>query len=50
MSRVKDIIKEREMYTVEEGQSVADVVRRMAEVNVGAILVLQKGELRGGIQ
>jgi CBS domain-containing protein len=48
MSRVKEIIEGREFYSVEEHQTVADVVRRMAELTVGAILVMNnKGELRG---
>ncbi|MCL4402603.1 MAG: CBS domain-containing protein [Acidobacteria bacterium] len=47
MSRVREIIQNREMHCVEEHHSVAEVVRRMAELNVGAILVLNQGELRG---
>ena len=47
MSRVKEIIRSREIFAVEESQPVADVARRMAELNVGAILVLDKGRLRG---
>lgn len=47
MSRVKDIIQDRQLFAVEEGQSVAAVVRRMAELNVGAIVVLREGALRG---
>jgi signal-transduction protein with cAMP-binding, CBS, and nucleotidyltransferase domain len=47
MSRVKDIIDDRKMYAVEETQPVAEVVRHMADLKVGAILVLRNGELRG---
>jgi CBS domain-containing protein len=47
MSRVKDIIQDRQLFAVEEGQSIATVVRRMTELNVGAILVLREGALRG---
>lgn len=47
MSRVRDILHQRELFSVEEGQSVSDVARRMAELHVGAILVVQDGELRG---
>lgn len=47
MSRVKDIIRDRELFVVEESQTVAEVVRRMAEIKVGAILVLRDGKLRG---
>jgi len=35
------------LFYVEEGDSVAAVVRRMAELSVGAIMVMGSGELRG---
>ena len=47
MSQVKEIIQDRELFAVQEGQCVAEVARRMAELKVGAILVLRQGELRG---
>jgi CBS domain-containing protein len=47
MSRVKDIIQDREMCSVEESDTVAEVVRCMAKRNIGAILVMKNGELRG---
>ncbi len=47
MQTLSSILSEREMYSVEESQSVAEVVRRMAALHVGAILVLGNGELRG---
>ena len=47
MSRVRDILHQRDLFSVEETQSVSDVARRMAELHVGAILVVQDGELRG---
>jgi CBS domain-containing protein len=47
MSRVKDIIDDRQLFAVEEGQSVAAVVRRMTDLSVGAIVVLRGGSLRG---
>jgi len=47
MSRVSDIVHNRELFSVEENASVADVARRMAELHVGAILVLNGDELRG---
>jgi CBS domain-containing protein len=47
MSRVRDILHQRELFSVEETQSVCQVARRMAELNVGAILVVNDGELRG---
>jgi len=47
MSRIKDILQGRSLNWVEEDQTVADVVKRMAELNVGAILVVKGTELRG---
>ena len=47
MARVRDIVHGRELFSVEEGSSVADVARTMAQLHVGAILVLNGGRLRG---
>ena len=48
MSLVRDILQQRNsLFYVEEGDSVAAVVRRMAELSVGAIMVMGSGELRG---
>ena len=47
MSLVSDILQNRNPFFVEEGDTVAAVVRRMAEVSVGAIMVMGEGELRG---
>lgn len=47
MSRVQDIVKNRELFHVEEDQTVAEVARQMTELHVGAILVLNEGQLRG---
>ena len=47
MSRVQDIVHNRELFQVEEDQTVADVARHMTELRVGAILVLNGGQLRG---
>jgi len=47
MSHVRDIIDNRELFSAEEHQTVAEVVRSMAELQVGAILVLRAGQLRG---
>jgi CBS domain-containing protein len=47
MSRVCDIVQNRPLYSVEGKHTVADVARRMAELHVGAILVLEEGALRG---
>ena len=48
MSLVRDILQQRNsLFHVGEGDSVAAVVRRMAELNLGAIMVMGGGELRG---
>jgi len=47
MSLVRDILQHRNLFHVEEGDSVAAVARRMAELGVGAIVVMGGGELRG---
>jgi CBS domain-containing protein len=47
MSLVRDIVHGRELFHVEEGSTVAEVARHMAERHVGAILVLNRGQLRG---
>ena len=47
MSKVQDVVRDRQLFYVEEGKSVADVARRMTDLHVGAILVLKDGKLRG---
>lgn len=47
MPRLKDIFPERALSSAETGQSVAEVARAMAARKVGAILVLENGQLRG---
>jgi CBS domain-containing protein len=47
MSRVQDIVQNRELFHVEEQQTVAEVARHMTDLHVGAILVLNGGQLRG---
>ena len=47
MASVRDIVHGRELYFVAETDTVAQVARRMADLHVGAILVLQGGKLRG---
>ena len=47
MGRVKDVLGYRDLYSVEPHLSVAEVAHRMAELHVGAILVIDRGELRG---
>jgi CBS domain-containing protein len=47
MSRVRDIVPERDLFYVEETDTVAAAARHMAELQVGAIVVLDQGVLRG---
>jgi CBS domain-containing protein len=47
MKTINEILSEREMFSVEENHTVADVVREMAARRIGAILVLGGGKLRG---
>lgn len=47
MSRVRDILHDRELFHVDENDTVAGVARRMVELRVGAILVLTGEQLRG---
>ncbi|MBZ5577185.1 MAG: CBS domain-containing protein [Acidobacteriia bacterium] len=47
MSRVRDIVSYRELYFAKESDVVADVARQMAELQVGAILILDGDRLRG---
>ena len=47
MARVRDIVLNRVLFSVEENETVAGVARQMADVRVGAILVLRAGQLRG---
>jgi signal-transduction protein with cAMP-binding, CBS, and nucleotidyltransferase domain len=47
MPQVQDLLQDRRLFYVETGQTVAQVARRMAELRVGAILVLSFNKLRG---
>jgi len=47
MAHVRDIVLNRVLFSVQENETVADVARRMADVRVGAIVVLDQGQLRG---
>jgi len=47
MSRVRNIIHDREMFSVDERDTVTAVLHHMADLHVGAILVLRGEELRG---
>ena len=47
MPRVQDIVYDRPFAYVAEHETVAAVARRMADLHCGAILVLDRGKLRG---
>ncbi|MCC7234213.1 MAG: CBS domain-containing protein [Bryobacterales bacterium] len=47
MQTLDQLLADRPIFSVETGQCVANVVNTMAAFNVGAILVLEGGELRG---
>jgi CBS domain-containing protein len=47
MARVRDLVLDRVLFHVEENETVAAVARKMADVHVGAIVVLAGGQLRG---
>ena len=47
MSHVSEIVRHRELFSVEEHQSVAEVARKMSDLRVGAILVFDGDQLRG---
>lgn len=47
MPQLKDILHDRKPFSADPGETVAEVAARMAALNIGAILVLERGELRG---
>ena len=47
MSNVQEIVGNRVLFSVKESDTVSTVARRMADYHVGAILVLDHGQLRG---
>ena len=47
MANVRDIVGNRLLFFVEEGETVAAVAHHMADFHVGAILVMDHGQLRG---
>lgn len=47
MPTVRDILHQQELYSVNQNQTVAEAARRMAELHVGAILVLEGSALKG---
>lgn len=47
MSRVQDLLQDRDLFLLEAGMTVADAANRMSQLNVGAILVTRNGRLCG---
>jgi len=47
MARISQILSDRKLYFVERNQTVWGVAAQMAELRVGAILVLEDGKLCG---
>jgi CBS domain-containing protein len=47
MSTIRQLLKDRQTYTVESQQSVLDVAKFMVERNIGAVPVLEGGKLVG---
>jgi signal-transduction protein with cAMP-binding, CBS, and nucleotidyltransferase domain len=47
MARISQILADRELFSVEKHQTVWEVAAKMADLRVGAILVLENGELCG---
>jgi signal-transduction protein with cAMP-binding, CBS, and nucleotidyltransferase domain len=47
MGKVRDIVGDRVLFSVQENETVAAVARQMADFHVGAILVMVDGQLRG---
>jgi CBS domain-containing protein len=47
MSHVRNIVHDRELFHVGENETVAEVARKMADLHIGAILVLNGDQVRG---
>ena len=47
MSRVRDLVQDRELFCVEEDATVSEAARQMADLHVGAIVVMRGEHLRG---
>jgi CBS domain-containing protein len=47
MMTLRDLVKDRKVYTVEATRSVLEAARYMMEHNVGAVPVMRSGELAG---
>lgn len=47
MTTLRDLVKDRKVYSVEAGRTVLEAARYMMEHNVGAVPVLRNGNLAG---
>jgi len=47
MTTLRDLVKDRKVYSVDAGRTVLEAARYMMERNVGALPVLRNGELVG---
>jgi CBS domain-containing protein len=47
MTTLREIVKERRVYSIDAGKSVLEAARYMMEHNIGALPVLRNGELAG---
>jgi CBS domain-containing protein len=47
MSTLRDLLKDRRIYSIEAGRTVLEAARFMTEHNIGAVPVLRDGELAG---
>jgi len=47
MSTLRDLVKDRKVYSIEAGRTVLEAARFMMEHNIGALPVLRDGELTG---
>ncbi len=47
MAKVKELIKDRQTYTVQDHETVLEAARFMVEHNIGAVPVLREGKLVG---
>jgi CBS domain-containing protein len=47
VSTLRDLLKDRKVYSIEAGRTVLEAARFMMEHNIGALPVLRNGELAG---
>jgi CBS domain-containing protein len=47
MSTLRDLVKDRKVYSIDAGRTVLEAARFMMEHNIGALPVLRNGELAG---